>query len=126
MLLIRTPSPPNKIAGRAIAHGHSGVGQAPLDLCLAPEVGIRRAAAGVRYRDMHDPPYARPGRRLEQHPAVGHGRVVVDVAVREPHPVGVVEGVRAPQRLGEAGRVGEVQRPHVRYPCPPARVPDAR
>ena len=46
---------------------------------------------------------------VEQDRAVRDGGLVVDRAVGEADPVGVVEGVHPAQRPGQARRVGEVQ-----------------
>src|SRR6185437_1962316 len=102
MLLTRTlaaiPWPadePNKMAGRAIAYGTPAGREVPLHLALAAEVGIRGGGVRVHDRHVHDARDPGPGRRVEQRLAVDDGRFPGGGTVREPHPVGAVEGVRA-------------------------------
>jgi hypothetical protein len=64
-------------------------------------------------RHVHDALDAGSCRSLEQRATVRHGRVVVDLAVREAHPVRVVQSVCAAQGAGEFDRIVEVQWAHV-------------
>src|SRR5260370_23318560 len=61
-------------------------------------------------RDLPDPPNSSVGRRSEQDPAVRDGDVVIDRAVGEPHPVGVVERMRAGQGPAKSALVREIER----------------
>src|SRR5580704_344263 len=87
------------------------VGEGLLDRRLAAEVRVRRVGVGVSDRYVYHPAHAGLGGRLEQHARPGHGDLVADLPVREAHPVGVDQRPGAAQRLGESGRIGEVQRP---------------
>src|SRR5580692_7439407 len=107
MLLISTPLPPNKMDGRSTACETPRSARACSTAALPRKYGHGQSALGY----VHDPPHASLGGREEQRARVGHRDLVADLPVREPHPVGVVEGAGAAQRLPYPGRVGEVQRP---------------
>ena len=60
-------------------------------------------------RDVHDALHSGVYRRVEEGPRVRHGRFVVDAAVGETNPIGVVERRRSSQRLDQARGVIEVE-----------------
>ena len=74
------------------------------------QVGVDR---GVADRDVHDLSDAGFRRSAGQDPGVGDGVAEAQLAVAEPHPVRVIESVRAAQALDERCAIRELQRRHV-------------
>src|SRR5712691_10747441 len=73
--------------------------------CVVVEV---RIDGWVAYADVHDLPDPGFGRGRYKDPGVGHRVAKTDAAVMEPHPVGVVEDIRAAKTFYERRAVGEL------------------
>src|SRR5216683_1045744 len=90
MLLMRMSPGPNTSVGRTIAH--------------------LRVDRWIADADLHELPHAGRLGRGDEDACVGDGKVKIEAAAREPHPVGVVENVDAPQRGNEPRSIVEAQR----------------
>ncbi len=86
-----------------------GLGQRPFDERLAPEVGVGRLDARMGDAHVDDPLDPGPLGRLEEGARVHDGQVVIDLSAGEAHPVRVVEGGGAPERLDQGELVVEVE-----------------
>ena len=93
--------------------GDAGLGERALDEGLAAEVRIRRLDRRVGDAHVHDALHAGPARRVEQRPRVLDGLLVARRAVREPHPVGVVQRRDAFEVAHQRRQVREVEGPHL-------------
>ena len=88
----------NRTVGRRIAWGHAlQFPEGILQLSLAAEVGEVRLGIGIRDAHMDDPADAGPPGRIEHHAGLPDALLVGPAAVVDPDPVGVEEGVGAPQ-----------------------------
>jgi hypothetical protein len=77
---------------------------------LASKVRERRVLRRVRDAEVHDAIHSSLAGRLDEGLVVGDGAVERDLPVREPHPIGVVQGLRPAEMLRQLPPVLEVER----------------